>query len=437
MRRTRLLTHVRRALGGAGAPAPSESLVVALSGGPDSVALLDCLASLQPVFGLRLVAAHLDHGLRVESPGDAAFCARLCARLGVPFETERVDLAAGPRGEGLEALARRARRAFLKRVARRHGARLVALGHTRDDQAETLLLSLLRGAGRSGLCAMRVRRGGLFRPLLAASRAEVLEHLAARGLEARHDASNDDPRFRRNRVRHELLPLMEARLNGRARAALARTAGLLADEERLLEGRARRLVVAALEPSTDGLDLRLAPLRRAPLALLRRALRRALRLAGGLRGVSAVHLERLARLTRAAAPSGRRIELPGGRVASFRFDRLHVGPRQATLRPFARPLPVPGQVELPDGRTLAAWPGEGSADRPGALVVRTRRPGDRLAGRGRSLKRLLAEARVPAELRDGWPVVAQGDAVVWVPGLAEAAVPGVRLELRPASREAR
>ena len=434
MRRTRLLSHVRRALDGAGAPVRGGSLVVALSGGPDSVALLDCLVSLSDAYGLRLVAAHLDHGLRPESPADAAFCAELCARLGVPLEVGRADLAAGPRGAGLEAAARRARRAFLASVARRHGARLVALGHTRDDQAETLLLSLLRGAGRTGLCAMRPRRGWLLRPLLEASRAEVLEHLAARGLASRHDSSNDDPRFRRNRVRHELLPLMESRLNGRARAALARAAALLADEERLLDQQARRLLERAAEPAQDGLALRLAPLRRAPLALLRRGLRLALRRAGGLRGVSAVHVERLARLARSAAPSGRRVELPGGRVGSFRFDRLVLGPRPAEARPFTLDLPVPGQVALPDGRTLAAAP-EGPG--PGPLVVRTRRPGDRLRGRGRSLKRLFAEARVPAELRDGWPVVARGDAVVWVPGLDEAAVPGVRLELRPASGEAR
>ncbi len=451
MRRTRLLAHVRRALSGAGAPSPGESLVVALSGGPDSVALLDSLVSLQAQFGLRIVAAHLDHGLRAESAEDAAFCARLCARLGVPLVSARADVAARARaeGRGLEAAARRARHAFLRAVAAEQGGCPIALGHTCDDQAETLLLRLLRGAGRTGLAAMRRRRADLFRPLLSASRAEVLEHLGRRGLEWRHDASNDDPRFLRNRVRHELLPVMEARFNGQARAALARTAALLSDEERLLERRARRLCRVAQEQQEGGLVLRLEPLRQAPLPILRRALRRALRQAGGLRGVSAVHVERLARLVRAQAPSGRRVELPGGRVASFRFDRLHVGPRPAAAGPFSTQLPVPGQVDLPDGRQLLASlavAGEGGgagtvvvgASAP--LVVRTRRAGDRVLARGRSLKRLLVEARVPAELRDGWPVVAAGDRVVWVPGLeqtadeSDAAGPRVRLELRQAER---
>lgn len=449
MRRTRLLTHVRRALSGAGAPSRGGSLVVALSGGPDSVALLDGLLTLQGEFGLRLVAAHLDHGLRAESAQDAAFCASLCTRLGVPLVTGRVDVAGRARTDrqGLEAAARRARYAFLRRVAREHGLRTIALGHTRDDQAETLLLHLLRGAGRTGLAGMRPRRADLFRPLLSASRAEVLEHLHARGLEWRQDASNDDPRFLRNRVRHELLPVMEARFNGQVRAALARAAGLLADEDRLLEQRARRLCRAAQLAAGDGLELRLAPLRRASLPILRRALRLSLRRAGGLRGTAAVHVERLARLVRAPAPSGRRVELPGDRVASFRFDRLHLGPRGAVGRPFSQALSVPGQVELPDGRRLlarAAADGETAADgavvvrASSPLVVRTRRPGDQVLARGRSLKRLLAEAHVPAELRDAWPVVAAGDQVVWVPGLertvdqGDVAGPRVRLELQHA-----
>jgi tRNA(Ile)-lysidine synthase len=426
-------------------------LVVALSGGPDSVALLDSLVALQAQFGLRIVAAHLDHGLRAESAEDAAFCARLCARLGVTLASARADVAARARaaGQGLEAAARRARRSFLRAVAAEQGGCLIALGHTCDDQAETLLLRLLRGAGRTGLAAMRPRRGGLFRPLLAASRAEVLEHLRDRGLDWRHDSSNDDPHFLRNRVRHELLPAMEARFNLQVRPSLARTAALLADEDRLLERRAGRLCRAAREAGGGGVELRLEPLRRAPLPILRRALRQALRRAGGLRGVTAVHVERMARLVRSKAASGRRVELPGSRVASFRFDRLHVGPRPAAVGPFSTELPVPGRVQLPDGRQLLARPaaaGEGPGEgavvvaATAPLVVRTRRAGDRVLARARSLKRLLAEARVPAELRDGWPVVAAGDRVVWVPGLeqtadeGDGAGPRVRLELRQAER---
>jgi tRNA(Ile)-lysidine synthase len=314
-----LVAAVLRALREAHLPARGESLVLGLSGGADSVALLDALALLRAPLGFRLVAAHLDHGLRPGSADDAAFCAELCARLGVPLRRGTADVRAraAHEGAGLEAAARRERYLYLRRVRREEQAAAIAVAHTRDDQAETLLLRLLRGAGATGLAAMRVRRGRLLRPLLAVPRAEVIAHLRARGLEWREDPSNADPTHLRNRVRHELLPYLESRFNPRARAVIARAAGLLAADAAHVRREAQALLAVALREEDGALVIRRSILVQAPIPVARMAVREALRRAGGLRGVGAGHVERLLATARTAEPAGRRLALPGGRTASF------------------------------------------------------------------------------------------------------------------------
>jgi tRNA(Ile)-lysidine synthase len=429
VRRRTLVAAVDEALTGLGLGSAGEVLVVALSGGADSVALTDALAGLRARRGFRLLAAHLDHGLRPDSPEDAAFCIDLAGRLDVPIRVGQADVRGRARAEkgGIEEAARRERYAFLRSIRREEGARVIALAHTRDDQAETLLLRLLRGAGTTGLSAMRARRGDLVRPLLGVSREEVLRHLAERGLAWREDPSNADPAFLRNRVRHELLPYLESRFNPKIRETLARTAAVLADEDRLVAARADKLAAAALRPDRDGIVLSRTLLNAAPRALARRVVRRALEGAGGLRGVSAGHVERLLTLLASKAPSGRRLPLPGGRVALFRFDEVRVGPRTSPPTPFAYPLDVPGRVDLPDGRALEAETDAAVSNEETArvaapagepLLVRTRQPGDRVFRRGRevSLKRFLMEQRVPADERGRLPLVAAGSRVLWVGG---------------------
>jgi tRNA(Ile)-lysidine synthase len=236
VRRTALQSGVAQALRSLGHPSAGQRVVVGLSGGADSVALLDVMAALARHRGFTVVAAHLDHALRPDSADDAAFCRDLCAALGVPFRTERKDVAARRRAEGggLEEAARGERHAFLRRVKDEEGATWIALAHTRDDQAETVLLRLLRGAGGLGLSAMRPRAGDLLRPMLAWSRRDVLDHLAARALAWREDPSNADVSIARNRVRHELIPYLERHFNPAVREALARSAALLAEESDLL-----------------------------------------------------------------------------------------------------------------------------------------------------------------------------------------------------------
>ena len=483
MRPTLLLTHVARALSGPGAPSAGQTVVAGLSGGADSVAMLDALLILASERGFRVVAAHLDHCLRPTSKEDAAFCAELCRRVGVTLRSASADVAAFARrdGGGVEEAGREERYAFLRRVMEQEGAAAIAVAHTRDDQAETLLLRLLRGAGRRGLGAMRERSGGVWRPLLSVSRSEVLEHLRARGLSWREDPSNADPSYLRNRVRAELLPYLESRFNPSARETLARAAAVLAEEDDLLAQMADeqwRLIVtlarnefalanklgglsgpprpptlarnefALARPAAPAVVLVREALRRAPRVLARRVLRRALEETGGLKGVGHAHLEKL--LALAGAASGRRLPLPGGREAVVRFGHMRIGPHVAARECFAFDLPVPGRVDLPDGQAVLARPARGPAsarDRSavvaapdGPLVVRTRQAGDRVrAGRREvSLKRFLIDRRVPADLRPSLPLVAVGNLVVWVPGQpvttagAASGAEFVRLELQGA-----
>ena len=326
MRLPFLVAAVDRALLTAGTPLRGQALVVGLSGGADSVALVDALASLRRRRGFRVVAAHLDHGLRPGSADDASFCAALCVRLDVPFRAGRAQVRARAAREkgGLEQAARRERDAFLRAVRDEERAAAIAVAHTRDDQAETLLLRLLRGAGATGLAGMRPKTGDVLRPLLGVSRAEILAHLRERGLAWREDPSNDDLAYRRNRVRHELLPYLEERFNPGIRAGLARTAALLSDEAVHLRAEASALLALIAREEEGALILKRAPLAEAATAVARAAVRLALHRTGGLAQVGAVHVERVLRLARAKAPSGRRVLLPGGREARFTRDEVRL-----------------------------------------------------------------------------------------------------------------
>jgi tRNA(Ile)-lysidine synthase len=374
----------------------------------------------------------------------------------VPFHADRADVRAraAREGGGLEQAGRRARYAFLERVRMATGASCVAVAHTRDDQAETLLLNLLRGSGGRGLSAMRPVAGTVLRPLLEASRADVVAHLRTRALPFREDESNADPALLRNRVRHELIPFLEARFQPAVRAVLARTARLLAEEGDWLDREVAGLAARAVRTAGRYVVLSRAELRALPRAAARSVVRGALETVLGRPGPVAAHVEDVLDLAVATRASGRSVSLPGGRQGWVRFAEVVLGPAPpAPLLAFARELPVPGRVDLPDGRAIvaeaAAGPGAGDGRSAvvaprGPLVVRGRRPGDRMAlvrGR-RRLKRLLQERGVPREDRERMPVVAAGPEVVWVPGQAPLvaagaeAGPWVRLRLEPPAGEA-
>ena len=433
---SRLQAEIGRRVRDLAAGPVSPTLVVALSGGADSVSLLHALHALGR---FRLVAAHLDHRLRADSAADVAFCRRLCRSLGVPLRTGRADVRARAArdGGGLEEAARLERHAFLESVRAREGAGWIVLAHTRDDQAETVLLRLLRGSGSAGLGAMRARAGHLLHPMLGVTRRDVLEHLAAHGLEWREDPSNGDPAFLRNRVRHELIPYLESRFNPAIREALGRTASVLGEEADVLQALADAIPVRAAEGTAT---VAVESVREAPRGVARLAVRNAVRAAGGLRGVALEHVDAILDLAGRPGSSGRRIPLPGGRDAAIHFGQIRIAPAVHAEAIVDAPLAVPGRAALPDGRWIVARAGRPSTPTAvpvpaGTLVLRTRQPGDRVRAQGReiSLKRFLADRRVPAAERDRLAVVAAGRTVVWVDGQDVEGSPGsprhVRLDV--------
>ncbi len=295
----------------------SVALVVAVSGGADSVSLLDALARLDErgKLPVKIFIAHLNHQLRgEESDGDEAFVRSLAELYGFDCFAERAAVAETAKAEkrNLEATARRMRYEFLARAAQTCGAPLVLTAHTQDDQAETVLMRLLRGSGAEGLRGIHPVRAlhesvNLLRPMLSVTRAEVLEHCAHYDLKFRSDSSNDSPEFTRNRVRQELLPLLRS-FNPRSEEALARLAELLADDQDYLQ----QIALGVLAEIRHGANLVAKLLREQPPAIRRRVLRLWLRQErGGLERIEAVHLKAIERLILRGA-GNRLIELPDG-----------------------------------------------------------------------------------------------------------------------------
>jgi tRNA(Ile)-lysidine synthase len=425
-------------------------VLVALSGGGDSVALLFLLRELEAEGVLTVAgAAHLHHGLRgVDADEDDAFCSLLAARLTVPYVSDRVDVAALARAQkrSLEDAARAARYAFLDRAADQLDAAAIAVAHTRDDQAETFLLRLLRGAGTRGLGGIRPRAGRVIRPLLDLERVALRDHLASLGERWREDASNRDVAMARNRVRHELLPYLGSRFSPSAAGLLARAASLAQQDEDFLQDRAIDLsgrIVLTDERSQLTIDA--VELASAPRALSSRVVQRVLEHLAPGRSLSFAHVERV--LALAADPSSARaISLPGveavrsgGRLMLRSRRERGAHPDRAANR-FAFSLSIPGEVCVPaagvvveaarleavEGRQRQ-WRARGAEvgiAAPGLalpLAVRSRRPGDRFHPLGapgrRKLQDFLVDRKVRRAERDALPLVVDGrDRIVWVVG---------------------
>jgi tRNA(Ile)-lysidine synthase len=312
-----------------------RAVLVAVSGGADSRALLDALVRVRGQRKLpgKVYVAHLNHLLRgEEAEGDEAFVRELAARLDVRLIVERVPVAEQARLEkrNLEATARHLRYAFLRRAAQSCGASVVATAHTRDDQIETILLRLLRGSSAEGLrgihTAIKLSSDvELVRPLLKVTRAEVLAHCEHYGLKFRTDSSNLSTEFARNRVRHELLPLLRS-FNPRFDAALIRAAEQITDDAECLNSAAAEIIATA----AHGSSLDIQALRAAPAPVRRRALRIWLRaVQGDLRRIASVHLTALDKLV-TSGRGGSYIELPGGWQAHRKSKRLVLIKAQVT-----------------------------------------------------------------------------------------------------------
>jgi tRNA(Ile)-lysidine synthase len=436
-----LLEAVRRTIRRHDLAARDTRVVIALSGGGDSVALAHVLRELDGSGELSVAGiAHFNHQLRDAADRDEAFCQALAAEHGWPFLAGREDVRARAAGEhrSIEDAARTARHEFFARARAHFSADVVAVGHTRDDQAETFLLRLLRGAGPRGLSAMHPRSGDVIRPLLDCRRAELRAWLETLGLAYLNDETNADVAIPRNRVRAELLPLLEARFNPSIVDALASQAELARDDWNWMldEVRSKKLEARST-----------AELLAAPRALRRLALWRAMTEAAGGRTVSLAHVEAVLELLESPSlggsidAPGHVVERVGDRVVlrSGRSDGAHPEPD-----PFRYPLSIPGEVTLPEhGLVVSAHragvPGAQALGVVGAmprnrataviaadgwaapLAVRNRRPGDRFRPFGlngqKKLQDFLVDRKVARADRDRVPlVVDENDRILWVAG---------------------
>lgn len=421
-------------------PRPVEApVLVGFSGGVDSTVLLHALAADPAVRAAGLRALHVDHGLQPGSGDWARHCADVCAGLGLPFECRRVRVTDS--GQGPEAAAREARHAAFADALR--PGELLALAHHRDDQAETVLLRLLRGAG-DGLAAMRPLRpfaaGWLWRPMLGIPRAAILDEARARGLAWIDDPSNAQPQADRNFLRQEVMPRLAVRWPG-AGAALARSAALLATQAELLAGEdARRLArVQGLDPATLSVPALLDE-----VPGWRPRLLRAWLAALGLPPLPADATATIERELLHARPDAEaRFDWSGASLRRWR-DLLHAGPRRA-------PLPDDWQAEWTGEAPLALPTGdELRLDPPAAfeppLRVHARAGGERLVLPGRehhaSLKHVLQDLGVPPWERERLPLLSAPDGTLWAAGDLAVAAPmrawldarGTRLVLAPARR---
>ncbi len=424
----RLRTHLEAT----GLLAGPARVLLAVSGGADSIAMLDLFAVLGPDLGLEPCVVHADHGIHPDSGRVALMVADLVRdRYGLEVEVGRLSLGAGAG----ETRARRERYRLFREVQAARGARYLATAHHADDLAETVLMRLLRGSAPAGLAGIPARGPrGLVRPLLWARRADLAAHVRAAGLPSWDDPANADPRHTRSWLRTAVLPVLEARLGAAAVDALVGAARHARREVAAWDAALAQLPGLDVRRVSGGVSVARDALRGYDDALAGRVLRAAARRAGLAFGPAGA--ERLARFAKGAA-SGRRLALGAAVEAEASFDRLII----------ARPGAVPpaevlgadrGQVSFGPWRfqwTTAAAPaalergGWTTWLTPGALTVRSPSPGDRLAPLGgtgrRRVARLLMEARVPRRLRTGYPVLLRDREVLWIPGVcrAGAAVP--------------
>jgi len=429
-----------------------DRVIAAVSGGPDSTCLLHVMASLAPTLGVELAGvAHFNHQLRgPESDEDERFAAQLARQLGVRFFHASAPVH-GQAGN-LENRLRRARREFFSSLIRQDAGSCVALGHTRDDQAETVLFRLLRGSGLAGLAGiLPATAEGVVRPLLGSTRAQAEQFLLARGIAWRQDSSNADLRFARNRIRHQLLPQLEREWNPRLRESLAHLADLAFEEERWWSRETARLSRATLQEGPAGIELHAGELSALPRAAARRLVREAIRQAkGDLRRIDFRHVEAVIDLAlQRGSGSGRSgtggLALPGLEVV-LSFDWMLLKTEAETPVP-SIPITAPGAYRSPAGNTLICLEVRkeipiSSACATLKLGVRGRTAGKRLPAHGdlqlrgwqagdhyrpigqrrdRKLKEMFQRARVPSWRRPFWPILSLGHKIVWASAFGPAA----------------
>ena len=419
---------------------PNDKIVVAVSGGPDSVCLLYLLRQWSEQASVKLHVAHLNHGFREEAEEESRFVQSLSARWNIPITATALPVMAlcKKRHWSKQEGARKIRYAFFQEVAQKNDAKWIAVGHTADDQAETFLMRVLRGAGMEGLSGIPpAREGGIIRPLLNVTRREIIETLSLAQVPFVQDPSNEKPDTLRNRIRHHLIPILE-KYNPKIKETLAREATLLRDENDLIvQSLSKLLPVGAVTFAGDAVSFDLPTLQGVPLALRRRAVRWGMtQWIGTTRGISFRHIERV--LERGAGwkgnqlPQGIRIEKRGGRRVlsrvseegvfsdveiAFQLSSVHLPEWNLllTMSDCSDGFPILSKTDL--GRRAffdfdkLKWP----------LHIRSWRKGDRFAptgmqGKTQKLQDYFVNAKISRSKRHTLPILTSEDNIVWVIG---------------------
>jgi tRNA(Ile)-lysidine synthase len=416
-----------------------DRVVVAVSGGADSVCLLEVLFDLREDLGIELVAAHFNHGLRPgEDDAETRFVEALARALDLPLDTERARGLS--RGSGsLEEKAREARYRFLNQAKQRYSAQKIALGHTLNDQAETFLMRLLRGSGRLGLSGIPPVRGLEFvRPLIGLTREEVMAYLSEKSRAYVMDSSNLEDRHLRNRIRLDLMPLLRE-YQPKILQILGQTADIMREDEAYLTEQAESWVAGNTEKLETGeAMLPIGPFLDLPGPLRSRAVRQILKtMKGNLRRIGRCHIEAVYRIAASNLPQ-RRVHLPGGVTAAKVYDKVvFADERKEIPKDYCYVVDGPGTFKMkdlgwsisleemdPNGRRYgeaSRWTAFLDADRMSyPLIIRNFRAGDRFVPYGMSghkkVKDFFMERKVPSDLRATIPILAQGNRVVWICG---------------------
>jgi tRNA(Ile)-lysidine synthase len=413
-----------------------ERVLVGLSGGPDSVSLLHLLNELREEWRLSLNALYVDHGLRPEkTPYEIDFCAELTERLNVPCSVKKVDVREFSDKENLsiQEAARHLRYLAFEEHAFQIEADRVATGHNADDQAETLIMRLLRGSGPRGLSGIPPVRGTFIRPLIMVERSEIEKYLDEGGIRFIIDTSNLKQDYLRNRLRHEVMPILK-KYNPNLTGTLCRTTNILREENEYMEIAVTKSLMRLISRKTgDRIELFLSPLENMEKVILRRALIRAIEETRGLRGIGLEHIEEIISLIRTGS-SGSRIYLPGGIRVIKDYSTLIIT-SAAPRKLGEHVLQVPGETVLKEsGLVLISSVGDDSTGTGDGkteaafdfdmlrfpLKVRSRQAGDFFYpsgfGKRKKLQDYFVDEKVPRDIRDTVPLLLSGEDILWVVG---------------------
>ncbi len=434
---------------------PGKGVVVGVSGGPDSTALLHLLTMLRNDLDFWVVAAHMDHKLRAESTEDTEFVTRSAATLGVKLHTEVVDIRglAQDYRVSVEEAGRRARYEFFESVRVSVGAAVIATAHHRDDELETFFLRIFRGSSLKGLRGIPPVRGRIIRPLIAATRAEILSFLHDEKIPYQVDRTNLQVDTDRNFIRNRVVPVIEQRFSN-FRGPLRRTMELIEVEDQVLNEQAMALHSRTVSPSAGSLVIDIPELLTADEVLAGRVILDALQtLSGPHTRWRRVHVHDALKILHGTKPSAQ-VDLPDGFMLRREYDRLILSSRDAMeiLLPFSTLVSGPGEVEIPESGTTLAFhtfsrPPDFRADSGDSRIVyfdanqvqfpvilRAPRPGDRFRPWGmegaRKLKKVLIDSKVPVKVRRRLPLLVKDDEILWIPGIRRSASAPIRPDTR-------